>query len=335
MGNSSALEVSFARVVLSNLRLKYYIEELVSSPNRNQNFLNLLGLISDAERKLESLLQTTAPTHVPTSEEISVEVVEVIETMKVEDEMDIEELVEEDSVDSEFTDLSRNSSTPLEEEDIDSLDLELIPQFFFAETEDADSLTGLSLLFEEVENPEIMEFSKLNPVRPDKMNDGKTESSKDLITHLKLNCKIYLYLHLEFTRSIFDRGKLFARSVLIDDTKRKFVYELGLRDGYRFNWSFMDSIANVLVKNGDTAGGGKLFVKMLQWDIMCFKNKGVGSHQMASEKFLCPCFNFTGGVFDRRRDIELMGRSLCFDGACEFYVVQLPIVILFLKMSIS
>lgn len=56
---------------------------------------------------------------------------------------------------------------------------------------------------------------------------------------------------------------------------------------------------------------------MLQPGILSFKIKVVKS---ASEKASHPCFNFTGGVFDRRRGTGLMGRYFCSYADYEFYV---------------
>ncbi|KAI3842850.1 hypothetical protein MKX03_008640, partial [Papaver bracteatum] len=115
----------------------------------------------------------------------------------MEDVIDGEEIVEDSTNTELVTEFSENSSTPLEDDD--SHELELIPPYFFVEVE-------------EVETPVTIEFSKLNPVKVDKMMDSKMESSKDFITHLDLNCKNFLYLHLDFTHSIFDRGKWFDGS---------------------------------------------------------------------------------------------------------------------------
>ncbi|KAI3935470.1 hypothetical protein MKW98_027610, partial [Papaver atlanticum] len=177
----------------------------------------------------------------------------------MEDVIDSEEIVE-DSINTELvTDFSRNSSTPLDD---DSHELELIPPYFFVESEDGYSLTGRSLPFEEVETPERIEFSK------------------DFITHLVLNFKNFLYLHLDFTHSIFDRGKFVDGSVVIDDYHGRTVDELVLKHGYRFNSLFRNSFAMVLVEDGYTGDGHYLLVKMLQLGIMCFKGKYVISHQM-------------------------------------------------------
>ncbi|XP_026457328.1 uncharacterized protein LOC113358038 [Papaver somniferum] len=310
MDGSVDWELFYAREELSSLRLKYNIEELGSSPYWDQNFLKLLELINEADKKLESAYYSNFI------------VTEVIETTEMEEETDNEELVEEDSTNSELvTDFSRNLSIPLEEEEDDSLNLEFIQSVFFDGNEDSVDvdleegkpipyfshlMDNMGSQFEIVASKRVRSFDNLNP---DTSFEGYYEHSKDLITHLKLNCKNNPYLHLDFTRSIFDRGKWFDGSVLNNDYKGDFVYELSLKDGYRFNWFFMDSITFVLVKNGDIADTGNLFVKMLLWDIMYFKNKGVSSHQLASEKSSYPCFNLTGGVFDRGKDIELTGRE--------------------------
>ncbi|XP_026435275.1 uncharacterized protein LOC113333004 isoform X2 [Papaver somniferum] len=287
-----------ANCELINLRLDYLIELGNNSPNRNQNLLNLLDLIHHAERKVESFLHTS--NQVPPSEETSVEVDEGAETTKMEDVIDSEEIVE-DSIDIELvTVFSRNSSTSLEDVDDDSHELELIPQFFFAEeegdyslelelifpyffveSEDVDSLTGRSLLCEEVETPETIEFSQ------------------DLIAPLDLNCKNCLSLHLDFTRNIFDRGRWFHGSIFIDDYHWRCVFELALKHGYKFNSLLRNSSAVVSVEDGNTGDGNYMFVKMLQWGI---------SHQMASVKSSHPCFNLTSRVLDRGKKFEAINR---------------------------
>lgn len=184
-----------------------------------------------------------------------------------------EELVE-DSVNSELaTVFSQNSSNPSEEEEDDSLKLELIPQYFFVETEDVDSLTSMSLPIEEVEAPEIMEFSKLNSVKLDKTCDSKMDSSMDFITHLQLNCKHYSYLRLDFTNSIIDRGKWFDGSVLNDDYKGNFHYEGVLKFGYHIKRVFDDSKVYLLVKNVARYVASKMFVKM-PMSIACKLGRG-------------------------------------------------------------
>ncbi|KAI3899962.1 hypothetical protein MKW92_034885, partial [Papaver armeniacum] len=180
----------------------------------------------------------------------------------MEDVIDSKEIVE-DSINTELvTDFSRNSSTPLEDEDDDSHELELNPPYLFVESEDVNSLTGRSLPFDEVKTPEQIEFSK------------------DFITHLVLNCKNFLYLHLDLTHSIFDRGKFVDGSVFVDDYHGRTVDELVLKHGYRFNSLFRNSFEMFLVEDGYTSDGNYLLVKMLKLGIMCFKGKYVISHQM-------------------------------------------------------
>ncbi|KAI3932681.1 hypothetical protein MKW98_012652 [Papaver atlanticum] len=68
----------------------------------------------------------------------------------------------------------------------------------------------------------------------------------------------------EHTRLIFDRGREFEESVLMNKYTNDFVYKLILKLGYGVELLFANSNAFLVVKDGDNCNGRKLFMKLLQ-----------------------------------------------------------------------
>ncbi|XP_026383482.1 uncharacterized protein LOC113278981 [Papaver somniferum] len=291
-----------ANCELINLRLDYWIEFGNNSPNQNQNLLNLLDLINHAERKIE--IHTRKFNQVPTSEETSIEVAEAAEIMKMQDVIGNEEFVE-DSIHAELvTDFSLDSSTPSEEEDDDSLELELIPPYFLVESEDVDSLTGRSLPFEEVETPERIDFSK------------------DFITHLDLNVLVeegytgdghkenLMFLH-------YQEGKPFNPGAnFVVDFQNRSAANLEVNNLNSFHMNFKDEHQQFedlkLIMNNK--------VNQILSHFICFKGLYFLANvtQVTSVGDVSTSVNDSRMIFDRGRLLEFNKRYYYYKNSFEF-----------------
>lgn len=98
---------------------------------------------------------------------------------------------------------------------------------------------------------------------------------------------------------------------------------------------FIKYIVGILTKGRPSNTGWQAFSKTLQLDIVFSRRKNVIRRQLASEKSYYSCFNFTGKVSYRGKDIELMDKYSCFDGAYDFYVDTITSYILVLTGLIS
>ncbi|XP_026449697.1 uncharacterized protein LOC113349878 [Papaver somniferum] len=116
-----------------------------------------------------------------------------------------------------------NPIAAFDEEETDSLELELIPPLFFIENTDVDLLHSLSLQFEENLTLKINCLSEFSPVTIVRMKDEEIQFcvkffeensyiSKSLMEFFFLHKKLLHMncsgLHFDYNRFLFDRGKL-------------------------------------------------------------------------------------------------------------------------------
>ncbi|KAI3924890.1 hypothetical protein MKW98_031141 [Papaver atlanticum] len=98
----------------------------------------------------------------------------------------------------------------------------------------------------------------------------------------------------EHTRLIFDQGREFDEFFFMNKYTNDFVYKLILKLGYGVELLFVDSNAFLVVKDGDSCNGRKLFVKMLQ-------RGGI------------TIYKYGRRLFDPGKDLDLLrsGNSVC------------------------
>ncbi|KAI3852941.1 hypothetical protein MKX03_029876 [Papaver bracteatum] len=192
-------------------------------------------------------------------------------------------------------------SVPANDDDEDDyLDLKLIPQFLFVETEEDDDCLDFELLissfffYEEEDLPDDVNFQTTEVMSTDSSCE-KHQSLKELvINHRKLLCKDCSPILLDYSRVLFDRGKRFvvigsypccvrristfcfdSCSIVFNgliikmvDYHEIFSSKIVNKDGYQPDWLFSELTVGISAEGGVSSLLGRCSIK-------CFKGLSV------------------------------------------------------------
>ncbi|KAI3939942.1 hypothetical protein MKW98_029718 [Papaver atlanticum] len=115
--------------------------------------------------------------------------------------------------------------------------------------------------FCQFEDQKIIDEDNLNQFSPNSINFIRLY----LITHLtQITSMGNVMSSAQYTRLLFDRGRVFNWSILVNQYTDELAYELNSVHEYGLEFLLLNKDAFLIVKDGESCYGKKLFVKRLQ-----------------------------------------------------------------------